>query len=257
MTKIFKLGFALLTVTTFLQCADAPHSLSTNPTDSLVDSIIGKMTLSAKVGQLNQLRGTKMIENNHYNAELDIVEEIKSGHIGTMLNVWTLEDKIKLQKIAVEQSPNKVPLIFAMDVIHGFSTTFPVPLAEAASWNLSLIQKSAEIAALEASTLGIMWTFAPMVDVSYDARWGRSMEGGGEDPYLGSLIAAAQVRGFQGDDLTLPHTLMATAKHFAGYGQVEAGRDYNQTTISSAICTNTSSLRFLRCRRCIIYECFQ
>lgn len=231
MAKLKIISVAIL-LAMFQQCVDKPQEAVQSSIAIKVDSILNKMSLSAKVGQLNQLRGTKMIENNHSNIELDVFEEVKAGRVGTMLNVWSLEDKIKLQKVAVEESPNKLPLIFAMDVVHGFGTTFPVPLAEAASWDMSLIKKSAEIAALEASALGIMWTFAPMVDVGFDARWGRTMEGAGEDPFLGSLIAKTRVRGFQGDDLSLPHTIMATAKHFAGYGQVEAGREYNQTTIS-------------------------
>ena len=199
-----------------------------------VDSVLQLMTLSDKVGQLNQLRGMKLIKNNDLPADvkIDIVEEVRNGRVGSFLNVGGIDDKRTLQTIAVNESPAKIPLIFAQDVIHGFKTTFPVPLAEAASWDLEAIKRSAEIAALEASSSGVMWTFAPMVDISWDARMGRVVEGAGEDPYLGSQIAVARVTGFQGDDLADSHTILACAKHFAGYGQVLAGRDYNQTRIS-------------------------
>ena len=202
--------------------------------DLKVDSVLRLMTLSDKVGQLNQLRGMKLIKNNDLpsDVKLNIVEEVRKGRVGSFLNVGGLDDKITLQTIAVNESPARIPLIFAQDVIHGFKTTFPVPLAEAASWDLKAIKRSAEIAALEASSSGVMWTFAPMVDISWDARMGRVVEGAGEDPYLGSQIAVARVTGFQGDDLADSHTILACAKHFAGYGQVLAGRDYNQTRIS-------------------------
>lgn len=212
--------------------AQRTYSQPNTVLDSKVDSVLNLLTLSEKVGQLNQLRGTKMVENNVKNVEIDVWEMVRKGQVGSFLNVWTVQDKMEMQRIAVEETPSKVPLVFAMDVIHGFRTTFPVPLAEAASWDMEAIRKSAEIAAIEATSTGVMWTFAPMVDVSCDVRWGRSMEGGGEDPWLASQVAIARVKGFQGEDLSKPTTIAATAKHFAGYGQVMAGRDYNQTTIS-------------------------
>jgi beta-glucosidase len=150
-----------------------------------------------------------------------------------MLNIHGVENVRKIQEIAVNQSRLGIPLLFGYDIIHGYKTLSPIPLAEAASWDLQAIENSARVAATEASAAGINWTFAPMVDISRDARWGRVMEGAGEDPYLGSLIAAARVRGFQGEDLSATNTIAACAKHFAGYGFAEAGRDYNTVDIGS------------------------
>jgi beta-glucosidase len=199
--------------------------------EKFISDLLSKMTLAQKVGQLNQLRGIQYVDANKSERSEDLEKQVRLGRVGTFLNV-PYEDKVRFQKIAVEESPNGIPLIFAMDVIHGFRTIFPNPLAEAASWDLSLMEKSARIAAEEAASDGYMWTFAPMVDVAHDARWGRIMEGAGEDPYLGSRIAEARVRGFQSDDLSRHDTILACAKHFAAYGQSMAGRDYNQTTIS-------------------------
>ena len=157
---------------------------------------------------------------------------VKKGLVGSVLNVLGTEDVEKAQRYAVEETRLGIPLIFAFDVIHGYRTIFPIPLAESASWDLEAMERSARIAAIEASAAGQNWTFAPMVDISHDPRWGRVMEGAGEDPYLGGQIAKARVRGFQGDDLSLPNTIAATAKHFAAYGEVVAGRDYNNVDIS-------------------------
>ena len=148
-----------------------------------------------------------------------------------MLNVRGVDEVRAFQKLAVEESRLGIPIIFGFDVIHGYKTTFPIPLAESASWNLDLIEKSARMSAKEASAAGLNWTFAPMVDITRDARWGRVMEGAGEDPYLGSLIAAARVRGFQGTDLSSYETIASTAKHFAAYGFAESGKDYNTVDI--------------------------
>ena len=155
-----------------------------------------------------------------------------------MLNVRGVKDVRAVQKIAVEESRLGIPLIIGFDVIHGYKTISPIPLAEAASWDLEAIKKSAQVAALEASAAGINWTFAPMVDISRDARWGRVMEGAGEDPYLGSKIAKARVSGFQGSDLSDPSTIAACAKHFAAYGFVEAGRDYNTADVGASTLNN-------------------
>ncbi len=199
--------------------------------ESKVDSVLRKMSLTEKVGQLNMLRGKPTTPTNFKDATYDLEEEIRSGRVGSFLNVHPMKDKIKYQKIAVEESPNRIPLLFGIDIIHGFRTNWPIPLGEAASWNLELIEKSAKISSIEGTAVGFTWNMAPMVDISFDARWGRVMEGAGEDPYLGSRIAEARVKGFQGD-LSSSETMLACAKHFAGYGQVMAGRDYNQTTIS-------------------------
>lgn len=203
------------------------------PIDKRVDSILKLMTLEEKVGQMNQ-----------YNGFWDVTgpapkdgeaskkyENIKKGLVGSMLNIRGVKDVKALQKIAVEQTRLGIPLIFGYDVVHGYKTVSPIPLAEAASWDLKAMEKSAEIAAAEAAVAGLNWTFAPMVDITRDARWGRVMEGAGEDPYLGSQIAIARVRGFQGDKFDAFH-LAACTKHFAGYGFSESGRDYNTVDVS-------------------------
>ena len=198
-----------------------------------VESLLEKMTLDEKIGQMNQYNGfydatgpspilgdAKKKYNN-----------LKNGLVGSMLNVRGVKDVRAFQKIAVEETRLGIPLIFGFDLIHGYKTIAPIPLAESASWDINEIRKSASLGAKEASAAGINWTFAPMVDISRDARWGRVMEGAGEDPFLGSLIAAARVKGFQGNDLSSPSTVAACAKHFAAYGFVESGRDYNTVDI--------------------------
>jgi len=190
-----------------------------------VDSVLARMTLEEKAGQLNQVTG--LGSPTGPGGVPAGIEMIKRGEVGSFLNVIGRDTVLKLQRIAVEQSRMHIPLLFALDVIHGFRTIFPVPLAEASSWNPSAAERSARYAAREASAEGIAWTFAPMVDIARDPRWGRIVEGAGEDPYLGSVIAAARVRGFQGTSLRDPTTILATAKHFAAYGAAEGGRDYN------------------------------
>lgn len=165
-------------------------------------------------------------------------EHLRKGWVGSMLNVRGVEQVRSVQKIAVEESRLGIPLIIGFDVIHGYKTLSPIPLAESASWDLEAIEQSARVAAIEASATGINWTFAPMVDISRDARWGRVMEGAGEDPYLGSKIAIARINGFQGDDLSDVNTIAATAKHFAGYGFAEAGREYNVVDIGTSTLHN-------------------
>ena len=199
-----------------------------------VDSLLNIMTLDEKIGQMNQYNGFWDVtgpspKNGDAKYKYD---NLRKGLVGSMLNIRGVKDITAVQKIAVEETRLGIPLIIGNDVIHGYKTLSPIPLAEAASWDLKEIENSARIAALEASAAGTNWTFAPMVDISRDARWGRVMEGAGEDPYLGSLIAAARVRGFQGNDLSKHNTIAATAKHFAGYGFSESGRDYNTVDIS-------------------------
>ncbi|WDO11667.1 beta-glucosidase BglX [Flavobacterium sp. WW92] len=203
------------------------------PIDRKVDSVLKLMTLEEKVGQMNQYNGfwdvTGPVPKDGQAAKK--YENLKKGLVGSMLNVRGVKDVRALQKIAVEETRLGIPLIFGFDVVHGYKTVSPIPLAEAASWDLEAIKKSAEIAAAEAAVSGLNWTFAPMVDISRDARWGRVMEGAGEDPYLGSQIAIARVKGFQGDKLDEFH-IAACTKHFAGYGFAESGRDYNTVDIS-------------------------
>lgn len=207
--------------------------------DKKVDSVIKLMTLEEKIGQLNQYNGfwdvTGPAPNEGQAAKK--YEDLKKGLVGSMLNVKGVKDVYALQKIAVEQTRLGIPLIFGFDVIHGYKTISPIPLAEAASWDLDAIQKSAEIAAEESGAVGINWTFAPMVDISRDARWGRSMEGAGEDTFLGSKIAVARIKGFQ-SNLSTNKNILACAKHFAGYGFAEAGRDYNTVIVSDEILHN-------------------
>lgn len=199
--------------------------------DRIVD-LLGRMTIEEKAGQLNQLNGgTFTGPKAMTNEKATNIQLIKEGKVGSFLNITGATETRKIQKIAVEQSRLGIPLLFALDVIHGYQTIFPVPLAEACSWDLEAIEENASVAAAEATSAGVHWTFAPMCDISNDPRWGRVMEGAGEDPYLGGLIAAARVKGFQGNLSDARH-LMACVKHFAAYGAVEAGREYNHVDVS-------------------------
>ena len=206
---------------------------SISEVDLKVKNLLSQMTLEEKIGQMNQYNG-------FYDAtgpapdggdQKKKYENVKNGLVGSMLNVRGVDEVRAFQKLAVEESRLGIPIIFGFDVIHGYKTIFPIPLAESASWDLNIIEKSARMSAKEASAAGLNWTFAPMVDITRDARWGRVMEGAGEDPYLGSLIAAARVKGFQGTDLSSYETIASTAKHFAAYGFSESGRDYNTVDI--------------------------
>lgn len=205
-----------------------------------VEELLNKMTLDEKIGQMNQYNGFWDVTGpvpNDQNTQMKY-DHLKNGQVGSMLNITGTENVRKIQKLVVENSRLGIPLIFGYDVIHGYKTAAPIPLAESASWDLEAIEKSARIAAIEASAAGINWTFAPMVDISRDARWGRVMEGAGEDPYLGSKIAKARVKGFQGEDLKASNTIIACAKHFAAYGFAEAGRDYNTVDIGTSTLYN-------------------
>ena len=208
-----------------------------NPdTERKIDALLAQMTIEEKVGQLNQYSSGFDVTGPPPSAGAQKVmyDQIRQGLVGSVLNVTGAEATRKMQQLAVENSRLKIPMIFGLDVVHGYQTMFPLPLGEAASWDLQAIETSARIAAAEAAAGGVHWTFAPMVDVSRDARWGRIMEGAGEDPYLGALVAAARVRGFQGRDLADLDTIAACAKHYAAYGLAEAGRDYNTVDISEA-----------------------
>lgn len=208
--------------------------------EAQIDALISKMSLEEKAGQLTQFSDPGDVtgpapKDKEARAKRDLA---KAGIVGSMLNVVGTEKVRAFQKIAVEQSRLGIPVMFGYDVIHGQKTIFPLPLAEAASWDLILIEASARVAAVEASAQGINWTFAPMVDISRDPRWGRVMEGAGEDPFLGSAIAVARVKGFQGDDLAAPDTIAATLKHFAAYGFAESGKDYNAADVGSVTLHN-------------------
>jgi len=197
---------------------------------SFIDALMKKMTLDEKIGQLN-LPGAGDITTGQAGSS-NIASKIKEGKVGGLFNIKSAAKIRDVQKVAVENSRLKIPLIFGMDVIHGYQTVFPIPLALSCSWDMQLIERSARIAATEASADGICWTFSPMVDIARDPRWGRVAEGGGEDAYLGSQIAKAMVKGYQGDDLSKNNTIMACVKHYALYGAAEAGRDYNTTDMS-------------------------
>src|SRR5215203_6194707 len=202
-----------------------PVSLQTTPSagrngatiERNINSLLAKMTLAEKLGQLQQLDGEA---NGKFRPEH--LEMARKGLLGSTLNVRGAEQVNALQKAALE-SRLKIPMLFGFDVIHGYRTIFPIPLGETASWDLAQVERNAAIAAAESDSVGLHWTFAPMVDIARDPRWGRIMEGSGEDPYLGSLMATARVRGFQGNDYSAPGKIMACAKHFAAYGAAEAG----------------------------------
>ncbi|NHK28915.1 beta-glucosidase BglX [Parvularcula flava] len=223
MIKQFLAGLAVLAGT-------SPVALmAQDDIEGQIDALLAEMTLEEKVGQLTQYSSfwdaTGPAPQGGEQEEK--FEQVREGRVGSMLNVVGRDEVRAVQELAVEDSRLGIPLIFGYDVVHGHKTIFPIPLAESASWDIDLIEQSARIAAVEAAAQGLNWTFAPMVDISRDPRWGRVMEGAGEDPYLGARIAVARVKGFQGDDLSADDTIAATIKHLAGYGFAEGGRDYN------------------------------
>ncbi len=246
MTITLKRIFYNIVMITLIMACNTNHDNNTDTSsgkdviNNKVMSLLNRMTLQEKIGQMNQYNGFWEVTGpapQEGDAEKKY-EHLKHGLVGSMLNVRGAENVRAVQKIAVEESRLGIPLIIGFDIIHGYKTLSPIPLAEAASWDLKAIKRSAEVAATEASAAGINWTFAPMVDISRDPRWGRVMEGAGEDPFLGSKIAIARVKGFQGDDLSKNHTIAACAKHFAGYGFSEAGKEYNTVDISTSTLHN-------------------
>lgn len=225
--KQWRLTAAVLAAIAFGGCTGP---VGYDDTDRKVDSLLKQMTLDEKIGQMSQfscnwdVTGAIMPD--------DYREYLRKGMVGSILNGYTVAGIRLLQSEALEHSRLKIPVLFGYDVVHGYRTIFPIPLGESCTWDLELMRRSAAIAAEEAAAGGINWTFAPMVDITRDPRWGRVMEGAGEDPYLGSLIARARVEGFQGGDLGSTKTVLACTKHFAAYGAAEAGRDYNTTDMS-------------------------
>lgn len=207
--------------------------------EAQISELLGKMTLDEKIGQLNQLSGRGLSS--------DMVGMVRAGNVGSILNEVDPEICNALQHEAIENSRLHIPLIFARDVIHGFKTMFPIPLGQAATWNPALVEQGARISADEASSVGIRWTFSPMVDIARDPRWGRCAEGFGEDPFLTSALGVAMVKGYQGDDLTKPNTMAACVKHLAGYGASESGRDYNTTWIPEVQLRDTYLPPFRAC----------
>ena len=197
---------------------------------TFIDALIKKMTVEEKLGQLNLPGSGDIVTGQAGNS--DIAKKIEQGKVGGLFNIKSIAKIKEVQKLAVEKSRLKIPLIFGMDVIHGYETVFPIPLGLSCSWDMDLVKRSAQIAAIEASADGINWTFSPMVDIARDPRWGRIAEGSGEDPYLGSQIAKAMVTGYQGTDYTKNTSIMSCVKHYALYGAAEAGRDYNTTDMS-------------------------
>jgi beta-glucosidase len=234
--QIKKYAFLLLIVVGNGYAQSKKHLDANKPIEDRISLLMKEMTLEEKVGQMNQYNGSWDVTGPkpESGSNEEKYNNIKKGFVGSMLSVRGVKEVRAVQKIAVEETRLGIPLIFGFDVIHGYKTLSPIPLAEAASWDLEAIKNSARVAAVEASASGLNWTFAPNVDISNDARWGRVMEGAGEDPYLGSKIATARVTGFQGESLSANTAIIACAKHFAGYGFVEAGREYNSVDMSNS-----------------------
>src|SRR5215207_3948156 len=229
MRPAIRLLLTLSLFSTFAHASGRARALQGVGADGRVEALLARMTLDEKVGQLNQLFYISPL------MKPEMVEPgIREGKIGSLLFVTDPATVNRFQKIAVEQSRLKIPLLFGFDVIHGFRTIFPVPLALASSWDTALVERVQTVAAREARAVGIRWTFAPMVDIARDPRWGRIVEGAGEDPYLGAKMSAAHVRGFQGTDASAPGRLLACMKHFAGYGAPHGGRDYDSVYLSDA-----------------------
>jgi beta-glucosidase len=229
MKQFFKnLFIGIISSMILVSCGSKTES---NPVDKKVEDLLSKMTLEEKIGQMEQQT------TSVYSAEM--LSRIRQGNIGSILNEVNPETIKALQKAAVEESRLGIPILFARDVIHGFKTIFPVPLGQAASWNPQIVENGGRVAAIEATSVGVRWTFAPMLDIARDHRWGRIVESLGEDPYLTSVLGAAMIKGFQGEKLDDPASMIACAKHFAGYGAAEGGLDYNTAVISTEQLRNT------------------
>jgi beta-glucosidase len=217
-----------LILLTFIVVSISPSKTQNPPNvEQRINALLARMTLEEKLGQLQQLDGEA---NGNFRPEH--LELVRKGLLGSTLNVRGAQHTNQLQRVAMNESRLKIPVLFGFDVIHGYRTIFPIPLGEASSWDPSLAERSAAVAAQEANNVGLRWTFAPMVDIARDPRWGRITEGAGEDPYLGAAFARARVRGFQGADYGAPDKILACAKHFVAYGAAEGGRDYNTTDLS-------------------------
>jgi beta-glucosidase len=225
-----------LLVVLFMMASISVANAQDEKMNNFISKLIKNMTLDEKIGQLNLTTAGGFSTGTAVNEKVQ--EKLKSGQIGGMLNGFSLASMRASQEIAVKESPNHIPILFGMDVIHGYKTIFPIPLAISCMWDMLLVEKSARIAAQEATSNGISWTYSPMVDIARDPRWGRIAEGSGEDPWLGSQIARAMIKGYQGNDLSLNNTMMACVKHFALYGAAEAGRDYNTVDMSRVVMYN-------------------
>ncbi len=238
--KLLSSTLLILSMALLISCDSKKVSKTDSEVEKNIEELLAQMTLEEKVGQMNLYNGFWDVTGPTPNAGDSKVkyDHLRNGMVGAMLNVAGVEQVRELQRIAVEESRLGIPLLFGMDVVHGHKTLCPIPLAEAASWDMEAIRKSARVAAIEATARGVNWTFAPMIDISREARWGRVMEGAGEDPYLGSKIAVERIKGFQGDDLSANNTMAACAKHFAAYGFAEAGRDYNTVDVGTSTLYN-------------------
>ncbi len=225
-----KTTFIRAALTAMLFLPSVAHAQADAKMNLFVDNLMNKMTLREKIGQLNLPVAGNITTGQAKSS--DVAAQIARGEVGGLFNLKGVKSIRELQKIAVENSRLHIPLIFGMDVIHGYETVFPIPLALSMTWDPAAVRTSAHLAATEAAADGISWTFSPMVDICRDARWGRMSEGNGEDPYLASVLAKAMVEGYQGTDLSAPNTVMACVKHFALYGAVEAGREYNTADMS-------------------------
>ena len=225
-----KTTFIRAALTAMLFFPSVAHAQADAKMNLFVDNLMNKMTLREKIGQLNLPVAGNITTGQAKSS--DVAAQITRGEVGGLFNLKGVKSIRELQKIAVENSRLHIPLIFGMDVIHGYETVFPIPLALSMTWDPAAVRTSAHLAATEAAADGISWTFSPMVDICRDARWGRMSEGNGEDPYLASVLAKAMVEGYQGTDLSAPNTVMACVKHFALYGAVEAGREYNTADMS-------------------------
>jgi len=227
MKKFITILFVLISVAVSAQNEDAKM-------DKFISDLMSKMTLDEKIGQTHLISGTDAVSGEELNSDQSkMVQQIRSGNVGALINAKGAEKVKILQKVAVEQSRMKIPLMFGMDFLHGYETIFPVPLGMASSWNMDIIKRAAQIAAIEASADGLNWIYSPMVDIARDPRWGRIVEGAGEDPFLGGAIAKAQVQGYQGTPAYADNTnIMACVKHYALYGASEAGRDYSVVDMS-------------------------
>ncbi|TRX42909.1 beta-glucosidase BglX [Flavobacterium restrictum] len=230
MKKILVITLLGISFFGYSQSKKTNNEIVIKPKAAFVAELLSKMTLDEKIGQLNLPTAGDITTGEAKSS--NVAKKVAAGQVGSLFNLGSVTKIKEFQRIAVEQSRMKIPLLFGMDVIHGYRTTFPIPLGLSCTWDMALIERSARIAAQEASADGLNWTFSPMVDISRDPRWGRVSEGSGEDPYLGSQVARAMVKGYQGDDLSKNNTILSCIKHFALYGAVEAGRDYNTVDMS-------------------------
>src|SRR6516164_7682060 len=230
--RILVVGSTLIGVLT-AQSSAPPVWANDSQVESKIDALLKQMTLDEKIGQL--VTYSAGAPTGPGTGRTDYKEMIAAGRLGSLFNLTGAAETNAMQKIAIEKSRLHIPLLFGLDIIHGYRTEFPVPLGMSATWDTALVERAARVAAKEASREGVRWTYSPMVDIARDARWGRIIEGAGEDPYLGAALAAAYVRGYQGVKLSGPDSIAACTKHFVGYGAAEGGRDYNTTEIPSRL----------------------